>query len=325
MHGTDLTERLPGELEKNRNLHCFGFCPKGRHVITAGLDTPQGENWLRALPLHLSAAEEAAVARSLRAPGNTPAAPGAGRVPPRDGPSASRDAAQSPAASREVSRQQLESLRMPRPEAALTSREVGRLRMDSVVVIRAGDSGGTGFVVGGDGYIVTCAHVLGGREKVTVGYRTGDGELAWAAGQLIARDAANDLALVKLSVPARLPPVPLAAQPPAVGENVTVIGHPGLGARSLEYTLTAGIVSRAEHRIDGLPFIQTTATINPGNSGGPMFDETGCLAGAVVLKDISAEKRSFAIGVNRIRAFLEQCAAGADAATHSDSKTHAAK
>lgn len=325
VHGTDLTERLPGELEKNHNLHCFGFCPNGRHVITAGSEETLGENWLRALPLHLSAEEQPAVARAIQSPGNTPATTGAERVPSRGKASGSRDAAQAPGVSRTIAREQLDSLRMPQPEAALTSREVGRLRMDSVVVIRAGDSGGTGFVVGGDGYIVTCAHVLGGREKVTVGYRTGGGELAWAAGQLIARDAANDLALVKLSVPARLPPVPLAAQPPAVGENVTVIGHPGLGAQSLEYTLTAGIVSRAEHRIDGLPFIQTTATINPGNSGGPMFDEKGCLAGAVVLKDLSAEKRSFAIGASRIRAFLERCAAGADAATHSDSKTHVTK
>lgn len=70
-----------------------------------------------------------------------------------------------------------------------------------------------------------------------------------------------------------LPWVPLDASPVRLGEQVLVIGYPGIAAAGgqIPLSLTAGIVSGfTTHRGQRL-LIQTDATVNAGNSGGLMI------------------------------------------------------
>ena len=146
---------------------------------------------------------------------------------------------------------------------------------------REAQSLGSGFIVSADGYVVTNNHVItaegrGEVESITV--TTPDGTEYPA--KLVGRDAASDLAVLKISSAKPLPFVKFGDSRSArVGEWVIAIGNPfGLGG-----TVTSGIIS-AIQRATGTGsaydrYIQTDASINRGNSGGPLFDMKGQVIG----------------------------------------------
>lgn len=133
---------------------------------------------------------------------------------------------------------------------------------------------GSGFLVSGDGYIVTNEHVIAGGIDIEV--TMDDGKVHSA--KLIGGDPQTDLALIRISAPDDLPYVRFAAAEPRIGEWVLAIGNPfGLGG-----TVTAGIVSARGRDIGEEPyndFIQIDAPVNKGNSGGPTFNVRGEVIG----------------------------------------------
>lgn len=146
---------------------------------------------------------------------------------------------------------------------------------------REAQSLGSGFIVSADGYVVTNNHVItadgqGQVESITVTTTDGTEYAATLAG----RDAASDLAVLKIKAPKPLPFVKFGdSRASRVGDWVIAIGNPfGLGG-----TVTAGIIS-AIQRATGSGsaydrYIQTDASINRGNSGGPLFDMKGQVVG----------------------------------------------
>ena len=146
---------------------------------------------------------------------------------------------------------------------------------------REAQSLGSGFIVSADGYVVTNSHVItadgqGEVESITVTMPDGSEFPA----KLIGRDAASDLAVLKISAGRALPFVKFGDSRSArVGDWVIAIGNPfALGG-----TVTSGIVS-AVYRNTGSGsaydrYIQTDASINRGNSGGPLFDMKGQVIG----------------------------------------------
>ncbi len=166
------------------------------------------------------------------------------------------------------------------------------------------DSGGSGFVVSADGYVVTNNHVVEGATKVRVRFeeRTYDAEVKGT-------DPATDLALLKIDAGKNLPFLPLGdADRLRVGDYVMAIGNPLL----LDHTVTVGVVS-AKGRSIGLSrdssfenFIQTDAAINRGNSGGPLVDLAGEVVGIATAMNWGAENIGFAVPVNTLKAVLPQ-------------------
>ena len=146
---------------------------------------------------------------------------------------------------------------------------------------REAQSLGSGFIISADGYVVTNNHVItadgqGQVESITVNMPDGTEYPA----KLIGRDAASDLAVLKISAPKPLPFVKFGDSRNArVGDWVIAIGNPfGLGG-----SVTSGIIS-AVYRNTGSGsaydrYLQTDAAINRGNSGGPMFDMKGQVIG----------------------------------------------
>lgn len=142
-------------------------------------------------------------------------------------------------------------------------------------------SGGSGFLISSDGYIVTNNHVVAGGPKgdavdsVTVTLFNGKEYTA----DIVGRDATSDVALLKIKG-AGLPFVEMdSSKNSRVGDWVVAIGNPlGLGN-----TVTAGIVSALQRNIGAGGaydrFIQTDTAINPGNSGGPLFNLDGKVIG----------------------------------------------
>jgi serine protease Do len=135
-------------------------------------------------------------------------------------------------------------------------------------------STGSGFILSGDGYVVTNAHVVEDSSEVTV--RLTDRREFTA--KVIGSDKRTDVALLKVDAK-NLPRVVIGDPDKLkVGEWVVAIGKPF----GLENTMTAGIVSAKGRDLPQenlVPFIQTDVAINPGNSGGPLFNMRGEVVG----------------------------------------------
>ncbi|MFD9464604.1 trypsin-like peptidase domain-containing protein [Streptomyces sp. NPDC060027] len=139
---------------------------------------------------------------------------------------------------------------------------------------------GTGFVLDGQGHILTNNHVIepaGGSGEISVTFSGGE----TAKAEVVGHDSGYDLAVVKVSGVRGLAPMPLGnSDNVQVGDPVVAIGAPF----DLANTVTSGIISAKERPItaggekgDGtdvsyVDALQTDAPINPGNSGGPLLD-----------------------------------------------------
>lgn len=159
------------------------------------------------------------------------------------------------------------------------------------------EGAGSGVVISSDGKIVTNNHVIEGAGKITV--RLSNGEEY--AATLLGRDAASDLAVLKINKNDLKYAVFGDSDTLQVGETAVAIGNP-LG--ELGGTVTEGIISAKERSIDidgqVMTLLQTTAAINSGNSGGGLFNDRGQLIGIVNAKfaDVGIEGLGFAIPIN---------------------------
>jgi S1-C subfamily serine protease len=138
---------------------------------------------------------------------------------------------------------------------------------------------GSGFVIDGQGDIVTNDHVVQRATRIRVGF---NGGVSYPA-KLVGADPSSDLAVIRVEAPtAALHPLAFDdAGSIGVGDPVYAIGNPF----GLDRTMTAGIVSATRRDIqspNGLTIpnaIQTDAPINHGNSGGPLLDVRGRVVG----------------------------------------------
>ncbi len=171
----------------------------------------------------------------------------------------------------------------------LEAREVPELVKrfgEAVVMIRSPGGLGTGFLISGQGHVVTNYHVVENQTRLRATmFRAVAGAGADVKGfekvefrkvKIIALQPLRDLALLQLDADeaaGRLPePVVIDDRDDLrVGDMVFAIGNP-LG---MERTVTQGIVSSTTRTIDQMRLIQTDAAINPGNSGGPIFNARG--------------------------------------------------
>jgi len=180
------------------------------------------------------------------------------------------------------------------------------LYSDSVVIVRSGNSTGTGFFVGSSGLILTCAHCVSPLGSVQVVYHPvgKPDEKISVDAEVVHRDRKVDLALLKIDVKQPLHAVALA-DPIDVnsGEDVTIIANPGLGNEVLDNTVTTGIISNVKRTIGANHYIQSSAAVNPSSSGGPMFDRNGQVIGVVVLK-AGIDGVGFAVPPTPIAKFL---------------------
>lgn len=146
----------------------------------------------------------------------------------------------------------------------------------SVVVVETEDGSGTGFVVRGDGLVLTNHHVVTPYATVAVRYSDGTG----CQGMVVASDRGADLACVSPLAPWARERSPLLFGEEAdteVGDWVMAIGHPGDAA---EFSMTHGHVSAVNTKgcsIDGL--LQLNMSANWGMSGGPVLCERGRVVG----------------------------------------------
>jgi serine protease Do len=162
---------------------------------------------------------------------------------------------------------------------------------------------GTGFIIDKRGYILTNSHVVENAREITVTLANGKK----LSASLIGRDAASDLAVIKISdelinVVAELGD----SNALQVGQKALAIGNPF----GLNQTLTTGIISALNRSIvteDNTEIddvIQTDAPINPGNSGGPLLNSSGQVIGintSIFTTSGGYQGIGFAIPINRAK------------------------
>ena len=132
----------------------------------------------------------------------------------------------------------------------------------------------SGFFIFDDKTLVTCEHVIDGAYYIEAICENGASVLC---KEVLAHDAARDLAVLRCEQSANLTPLTLGdSRAISPGDSVTVIGSP-LG---LQNTISEGIVGAL--RVDGdTDIIQITAPISSGSSGGAVFDAQGNVIGII--------------------------------------------
>ncbi len=164
---------------------------------------------------------------------------------------------------------------------------------------------GSGFIIDGDGSILTNNHVVENASKIVV--KLSDDQEYEA--KIIGRDAKTDIAVIKINAKSALPSANFGdSDKLEVGEWVVAIGNPF----GLDSTVTSGIVSAKGRHIGQGPydnFIQTDASINPGNSGGPLINLRGEIVGintAIFSRTGGNMGIGFAIPINLVKELLPQ-------------------
>jgi putative serine protease PepD len=167
---------------------------------------------------------------------------------------------------------------------------------------------GSGFIIDGQGHIVTNEHVVDGAKSATVRFANGDE----AQAKVVGTDPSTDVAVLELESHRNVTPLPLGSSSSLqVGQPVAAIGSPF----GLEGTLTSGIVSGLDRDIqapNGYTIsgaIQTDAALNHGNSGGPLLDSAGRVIG--ITSQIESESGGnvgvgYAVPIDTIRKVVAQ-------------------
>jgi 2-alkenal reductase len=177
---------------------------------------------------------------------------------------------------------------------------------------------GSGFVLDGDGHIITNNHVVQDADQLAVTLQ----DRTTVPARLLGRDPDNDLAVLQVDPNAtdadgnairdRLKPITLGdSDQVTIGETAIAIGSP-LG---LQQTVTEGIISARRNPGEESPVpgnqidllagaLQTDAAINPGNSGGPLFNASGQVIGvnsAILSQSGGNEGVGFSIPINVVK------------------------
>ncbi|MFZ5895339.1 MAG: S1C family serine protease [Myxococcota bacterium] len=132
-----------------------------------------------------------------------------------------------------------------------------------MVLVETDSTSGSGFFIGED-LVVTCLHVVRGRENVKVRSAGWQGVVIG----VVAWSESDDAAVLRVAPRALRRGLRLSSAKLSVGTKVVVVSSP-LG---LENTVSEGILSNL--RTAPSPRIQFTAAISPGSSGGPIFSST---------------------------------------------------
>jgi serine protease Do len=163
----------------------------------------------------------------------------------------------------------------------------------ATVKVRTGRMGnGSGLIAGHDGEIVTNAHVAQ-RSSLEIEFPDG----TEAAGTVIARDPARDLAVV------RVPHAPPAALEFAdsdtlrPGQIVLSVGNPSGSTQAV----AVGVIHAVQRSDQPWRMVVADIRLAPGYSGGPMIDGRGRVVG---LNTMVSGGLGLAVPSNHVSAFL---------------------
>lgn len=170
---------------------------------------------------------------------------------------------------------------------------------------------GSGWLVAPH-FVVTNHHVVSNSNQAVV--RTSKHVRLQAT--VVIRDVVNDLVLLKIDTPSKLPAaLPLADQAPNMGEQIFTIGYPHPDVMGTDPKLSVGIISSLTGLANDPRTLQISAPVQSGSSGGPLLNMRGEVIGIVTSK-LNAMKMfkwtgdipqnvNYAVKVNYLRVLLQ--------------------
>ncbi|MBZ9750503.1 S1C family serine protease [Deinococcus sp. HMF7604] len=172
------------------------------------------------------------------------------------------------------------------------------------------DGVGSGVLISADGLVLTAYHVIQGATILSV---QTENRTRYTA-QVVGYNDQDDLALLRVKVPAGTPFLPLAAARPVIGDIALAIGNGNGAFLKTKVGRLTGLDADAG-RADFPPgTLELDAPLIPGDSGGPVVNARGELTGIVSyisLNPQSKQPQSYAVPVTATDPRLTQLKAGA--------------
>jgi S1-C subfamily serine protease len=142
----------------------------------------------------------------------------------------------------------------------------------------------TGFLIDGDGYLVTNAHVVNKMKNIYVENNKGE----YYSAVSVFTDATADLAILKISdtafkAVANLP-YSIKKTNSDLGEQIFTLGYP-----RNEIVYGEGYLSAKSGNDGDSTAYQVSVSVNPGNSGGPVMNKNGEIIGIITSKNSTAD------------------------------------
>lgn len=172
---------------------------------------------------------------------------------------------------------------------AETNQEVSKLKSTQPTASSATpapkvDYRATGFLIDGNGLIVTNAHVIRQMKNIFVENKQG----AYFKAKAVYTDLSSDLAILEITDTAfktisRIP-YSIKKQNADLGEPFFTLGFP-----RNEIVYGEGYLSAKTGNKGDSSAYQLTVSANPGNSGGPVINKQGELIGIITAKDADAD------------------------------------
>jgi serine protease Do len=159
----------------------------------------------------------------------------------------------------------------------------------------------TGFLVDGNGYIITNAHVVQNAKNLIVENKKGDQFYANA----VYSNTITDLAILKITDTAFRKvnglPYTFPKSSAELAEPIFTLGYP-----REEVVYGEGYLSAKSGYYGDTTSYQISISVNPGNSGGPVIDKDGEVIGIISSKETNADGVVFAIKSKNIYNALKE-------------------
>ena len=161
-------------------------------------------------------------------------------------------------------------------------------------------TGGTGFLIDPDGYLVTNAHVIDNARHIAIQNTSGKDLKV----SVVYKDLSRDLAILKITdtafkASASLP-YGIRKSTGDIAEQVFTLGYP---RNDIVYG-DGYLAAKTGYDGDTLT-CQIAVAANPGNSGGPIINKNGEVIGILSTKQVTADGAVFAIKSKYIHQALE--------------------
>ena len=158
----------------------------------------------------------------------------------------------------------------------------------------------TAFLLDGNGFLITNAHVIDNARNIIVENKKGEEFFAKA----IYADKTTDLAILKISDTAFKKvsdlPYTFPKSTAELGEHIFTLGYP-----REEVVYGEGYLSAKSGYYGDTTSYQISISVNPGNSGGPVVNKNGDIIGIITSKENNADGVVFAIKSKNIYAALK--------------------
>ncbi len=162
-------------------------------------------------------------------------------------------------------------------------------------------SGGTGFLIDGNGLMITNAHVVKNSRNIRVVNSKGDQFNAF----VVRLDVPRDVAIIKIDdddfKPFSVLPYSIRKTASDIAEPIFTLGYP-----RDEIVYGEGYLSAKTGYNGDTLSCQISIAANPGNSGGPIFNHDGEVIGILSAKETEAEGAVFAVQSKYIYQVLDE-------------------